>query len=373
MKSNLYIPQKIKVGFQKRSDTYNGNLAYIIFIDEKGVVRKEGSWESWRDKKIETLELDNTPQSGYVFNKGVERSNYHFGSGRSYIRVHDPRNFEFEISVDNLIGILMNSDVSKRDIVESCVFAWAGKDLILLPTNSEQYKESQEFTKKQFKSISTKDLQKGFTYIRKKSDEALVYIGYYEWYEVQGYNLSRTSKAKGKKHVFYSTATKEFVVISTNTLAECISEEVYSSYANLVEEFENSIHHKPLVGFELKDITSLKVKSYYHYFYKKISEEQMIEVSFYKRDKYQIMNGRTEISVSSYKLKDGIYEQERNNNIGYFSNRNPTIVEEITNTIFNNKKDNIISFKDLEDSIKSIGFKELFHKRIDGVLVHNRD
>lgn len=373
MKSNLYIPQKIKVGFQKRSDTYNGKLAYIIFIDEKGVVRKEGSWESWRDKKIETMELDNTPQSGYVFNKGVERNNYHFGSGRSYIRVHDPRNFEFEISVDNLIGILMNSDVSKRDIVESCVFAWAGKDLILLPTNSEQYKESQEFTKKQFKSISTKDLKKGFTYTRKKSDEPLMYVGYYEWYEVEGYNLSRTSKSKGKKHVFYSNVTKQFMVISTNTLAECINEEVDSSYADLVDEFENSIHHKPLVGFELKDIKSLKTKSYYHHFYKKISEDHIIEISFYKRDKYQRHNGRSEINILSYKLKDGIYEQERNNNFGYFKNKSSTIADQINDTIFNNKNDNTISLKELEESIKTIDFKELFHKRIDGVLVHNRD
>lgn len=47
MKSNLYIPKKIHVGFQKRSDTYTGKLAYVIYEDEKGVLRKQGSWDGW--------------------------------------------------------------------------------------------------------------------------------------------------------------------------------------------------------------------------------------------------------------------------------------------------------------------------------------
>ena len=36
----LYIPKKIKVGFQEREDTFNGLLSYIIYWDDKGVLRK---------------------------------------------------------------------------------------------------------------------------------------------------------------------------------------------------------------------------------------------------------------------------------------------------------------------------------------------
>ncbi len=39
----FFIPSKIKVGFQERSDTYTGKLAYIIYYDNKGVLRKERS------------------------------------------------------------------------------------------------------------------------------------------------------------------------------------------------------------------------------------------------------------------------------------------------------------------------------------------
>ena len=37
----LFIPEKMKVGFQNRDGTYNGKLAYIIYFYKKGVLRKE--------------------------------------------------------------------------------------------------------------------------------------------------------------------------------------------------------------------------------------------------------------------------------------------------------------------------------------------
>ena len=35
MKSNIFIPKKINVGFRNRSGTYTGKLAYIIYYDDK--------------------------------------------------------------------------------------------------------------------------------------------------------------------------------------------------------------------------------------------------------------------------------------------------------------------------------------------------
>lgn len=80
--SGLFIPKKLRVGFQKRSDTFTGQLAYVVYYDEKGQLRKAKSHESWCDTKLGFLELDNEPRSGFVLNKGVERNGY-WGSGRS--------------------------------------------------------------------------------------------------------------------------------------------------------------------------------------------------------------------------------------------------------------------------------------------------
>ena len=62
--TGLYIPDKIKVGYQKREGTYTGKLAYVIYYDEKGKLRKEASWNSWRKHDIEPQEFDNIPTEG---------------------------------------------------------------------------------------------------------------------------------------------------------------------------------------------------------------------------------------------------------------------------------------------------------------------
>lgn len=63
MKSSIFIPKVINVGYQKRSDTYTGKLAYVIYYDEKNKLRKEASWQNWRDKEIPNDEFENVPTS----------------------------------------------------------------------------------------------------------------------------------------------------------------------------------------------------------------------------------------------------------------------------------------------------------------------
>jgi hypothetical protein len=94
MDNQLYIPTKLKVGFQKREGTYTGNLAYIVYIDNKGVTRKEKSFEGWRDQTIDVLECDNSPRSGFILNKDIQRWSWsYYSSGRSMVRIYDSRGF----------------------------------------------------------------------------------------------------------------------------------------------------------------------------------------------------------------------------------------------------------------------------------------
>ena len=283
MQSNLYIPKKIHVGFQNRGDTFTGKLAYIIYEDEKGVLRKQGSWDGWRDKKIKEVILDNEP-ARFVFNKGVQR-NGHFGSGRSVMRVYDTRDFEFEITIDNLVGILMHSDISKRDITEECVFAWAGKDLILLPVNSEEYRSSLEYTDKQSLKVTTKDLVKGYLYEKKKSDENLMYMGYHEFFDKAYYHSEH--KCLGKKHVFYNLENKRFVTPIMSTLAQVKVAEVQEDFAKIDKMLHDSMHLQ-----EIKDITVQNSKN------KKTDRYSSTEERYKKID-----NKILRISISSYYSK----------------------------------------------------------------------
>lgn len=373
MQTKLFIPKKITVGFQEREGTFTGKLAYIIYTDEKGVLRKEGSWNSWRDKKLGEIELDNIPQNGYMFNKGIQRDSYHFGSGRSVIRVYDPRDFEFEVSVDNLIGILMNSDVSKRDIVEQCVFAWSGKDLILLPVNSKEYIESQEYTKNQSKKVSAKELKKGYTYSQKKSDSSLIYIGYYEWFESNDYRLKRHMVSKGKKHVFYSEATKTFSVPAVGSLAECLLSEIHSDYPNLVDNFEKSIHSKEFNGFILKDtkdLISTKEGRYcYHYSVKKVSDSKyvLLEVdnNYLKEisdinDDYSSFSG---LRFYEYDYIDGKFQLVPSH-YNYYRRNKP--VDENVKEVFYKPQ---LTLAELNESLINCGYKDFVFTRSDGIEV----
>ncbi len=236
MSSNLYIPKTLKVGFNKRPDTYTGKLAYVTYFDEKNVLRKEGSWEGWRDKKIPAVEYANVP-TRFVINKGVERYGS-YGSGRSVLRIYDSRDFEFEISVDNLIYILMHSDVSKRDIDEECVFAWDRQELVLLPVNSEEYKQAIEYTAKQGTKFSLKNLVLGHSYALKKLKDDAVYIGYYDY---AAKNWDKTYRYLGKKHVFYHN--KEFVTYEGNQLSHAVSDETSPDFSSLVDKFIKSKHY----------------------------------------------------------------------------------------------------------------------------------
>jgi hypothetical protein len=238
MAKKLFIPTKIRVGFQERRDTFTNKLAYVIYFDEKNKIRKETSWLSWCDSKIPYIDFDNTPQDGFILNRGIQRYS-DWGSGRSVIRIYDPRDFEFEITVDNLLGILMHSDVSKRDIQQSCIFAWSGPDLVLLPTNSEEYQSSVVYTAKQSNKVSTKELVPGYTYSKRKSDELLVYMGFYEYCTVSSY---RGIEKKGKKHIFHNPKSKydPYPIPSVSTLAECASDTIPDDFSFELEKLLNS-------------------------------------------------------------------------------------------------------------------------------------
>jgi hypothetical protein len=255
MKTNLFIPKVVKVGFRKREDTFTGKLGYVIYYDEGGRLRKGVSWNSWRDESLGDVEVENVPMNGFILNKGVNRFS-DWGGGRSVVRVYDPRDFEFEISLDNLIGILMYSDISKRDIIEGCVYAWSGSDLVLLPINSVEYQESVKYTGKQSNKVSAKDLVKGCRYNRKKSEDILVYIGFFEWFEKfeewgEGVRKSEYNigyRSRGRKHIFCGEGSREFVIPSISVLSSIVGEDVVEGYAGLVDDFFCSLHSQVIVG-----------------------------------------------------------------------------------------------------------------------------
>ena len=184
MKSSIFIPKTINVGYQNRSGTYTGKLAYVIYYDEKGKLRKEASWNSWRDEKIPNEEFENVPMSGFVLNKKVGDYDSGWNHRHAYCRVYDPRNFEFEITIENLLYILENANSIKGKGLEGeFVYGWDGKDLVLMPVESPDYKQIAEYNKivHDNETVKAKDLIVGATYLTKDNEER-IYMGKFDYY-----------------------------------------------------------------------------------------------------------------------------------------------------------------------------------------------
>lgn len=262
----LFIPDKIKVGFQNRKDTYTGKLAYVIYFDGKGVLRKEASWTSWRDEKIEPLEFANTPLEGFVLNKGVggARQSYGWNARNEYIRVYDPRDFEFEISVANLLFILRECDCNKGKGLEGqFVYSWSGTELVLLPVTSQDFQKSRQFTDLQAKKVKAKELIPGATYLTKRQ-ETLVYLGRFDCHYLKSAYYGENSTARSdRKHVFWNNSPRPFgdVVVGfcflgdLKPIATLANDTPVSNYAELVQSYHQSQYGTKVVRLFLKQET----------------------------------------------------------------------------------------------------------------------
>lgn len=259
--NKLNIAKTIKVGFNKRSDTYTGMLAYVIYYDEKNVLRKEKSWEGWRDKSIDAQEFPNEPTSGFVLNKKVGDYRSDWNHRMAHIRVYDPRGFEFEISVENLLYILQECTSTKGKGLEGeFVYAWGGTDLILLPVSSVEYQESKVFTDHKLSKVSKNEMVPGCIYLNKDM-ENVMYLGredYYEFDTDYGDGVTTYSQVnRGKKHLFVYTdsskAGKYWIQTGFTKIASKISDTVSTSFPEEYEKYKQSFYGSPVTKITFEE------------------------------------------------------------------------------------------------------------------------
>jgi len=293
--TKLNIPNKINVGFVKRGGTYTGKLAYVVYTDIKGKLRKEKSWNDWRNHEIAAKEFENEPTDGFVLNRKAGGGNYGWHSRQTKVRVYDPRDFEFEIKVENLLFILEEcSAIKGKGLEGEFVYAWDGADIILLPVSSQEYTASKAHTEMQTKKVTKKDIVEGCLY-RTKSGEIVMYLGRHPWYYTShksirvevpqptspptaanqwNYRYSRykweevITKHSTKKHIFVSLDKKiETYAYSSGSnyakhhywvqpgftkLGERLSEEPSPEYPAEYEKFLKSKHGKPRKAKKVK-------------------------------------------------------------------------------------------------------------------------
>lgn len=340
--TQLFIPKNIKVGYQKREDTYTKKLAYVIYYDAKNVLRKQTSWDGWRDKKIAPNDFENVPTEGFVLNKRVGGYSSGWNHRNTYCRVYDPRGFEFEISIENLLFILQeSSSIKGKGLEGQFVYSWDGKELVLLPVDCDEYKKCTNFTKLQENKVSTKDLIVGATYLTKKEDN-LIFIGRFNTYKLdyikkrKDWRYDNNSNDKYDQHivesksfVFYNIKNKQFELLSgITTLSNCSNEIPVDNYAELMDKYDKLILSSKPIGFEVKEVTNLKtfgdieLKKAYDWgdatndkYFVKLSEDCYIKINF-RQERYSAQKLTWHRSYI-YKFENGVFVKRNN----YYDNR----------------------------------------------------
>jgi len=333
---NIFIPNKCKVGFNIREDTYTKKLGYVIGFDGKKW-RKEPSWESWRHKEgqkysrrievdgqykwedcyyddsINPIEFDNVPTEGFVLNKKAGGYSTGWNHRSTYCRVYDPRGFEFEISIPNLLYILdnTNSEVGKG-LSGSFVYGWDGKDLVLIPENAPEYKEMVAFTALQSKKVSSKDLIIGATY-KAKSNQELIYLGRFDCYETKYDRRNGKYVDVIKKNQYWFKTKSGFTQYSSlSSIGECIIEECVDNYAELMDELETKKEYSPYDEskhqYELLTDEEAKGSFYINHVYTK--EGKTININDSRYNTWYRADKNTETSLEKYNRYKKEYETD---------------------------------------------------------------
>ena len=330
MQYSLFIPDKMKAGFQYRKDTFTGKLSYIIYYDEKNKLRKEKSWLNWCNSEINAVDFDNTPTSGFVINKDIQHCGDNFHYGRSMIRIYDPRGFEFEISIANLSLILDCSDTSKNEILGKLVYSIIGNELFLLPVNSQSYIESKKFTKLINSKMSTRNLVVGKTYRYKEnylSNYELIYLGYHNYneYVIPNIYLLSYNKNKKKKHIYLqrqvinNVVKEKYITENINKIYD-IESDIDNNIEHLVDNYFNSFYYKGITfkyeDINIKEYFTSFLKNYNYYtcldkipFFYKETDKLVIYLKAIIRQ-YSVVDKITNIKFKTYIfLKEDIKEK----------------------------------------------------------------
>ena len=270
MNDKLFIPSKIKVGYQHRFDTYTQKLAYVIYYNSKGKLCKETSWLGWihdeevyrhvnnaeaykcryndmnrfRNDPNYTIhppiapdEFENVPMEGFVLNKKAGGYSTGWNQRQMKCRVFDPRGFEFEIAIDNLLFILQVTNSYKGKGLEGqFVYAWCGSDIVLLPCESEDYVNSREFTDMKSLKVYAKSLVEGYTYLHKNMD-SMIFMGKQDFINWPSY---RKLYGVNKEYVFYDITNDKFLAVKPPNIAKILDESVHVDYAEIVDKMQAS-------------------------------------------------------------------------------------------------------------------------------------
>ena len=163
--SNIKIPAKHYVGMVKRS-TEKIPLGFITpWGDDAAAKKRIATVDSWarqgyNSKALEPMIIENVPMNGFKMTTDIRSSSY---GGSDKWRIEDPRGFELEITSPNLAQLLSVGMIDRGEIMDTCVWARAGQQNVLLSTSTDEYKSAVKNTEVAAMTADWKNVKIGNT------------------------------------------------------------------------------------------------------------------------------------------------------------------------------------------------------------------
>jgi len=239
------------------------------------------------DKAIIPIEYPNEPLDGFVLNRKAGGYSTGWNHRQTYCRVYDPRGFEFEISIPNLLYILENANSTVgKGLDGKFIYGWEGTELILIPENAPEYKEMVKFTELQEKKVNKKELIPGGIYVTSQNQK-VVYLE--DAYSYDSYGRRSESKVLwflSKRTDYLGNPYNSIINQQISTIKEYTGEND-EEYATYMELLYNNKSHSPSVVAEVsyvpiteKDILSYDKNNTYSWIYNSVF---ILENGKYKR------------------------------------------------------------------------------------------
>lgn len=131
---------KYYVGFQKSRYSNAETFRMLGFATpntgDYAFKKRKATVDGWAEKTLTPMDLDNKPTHGFKVVDTVSR----YSTSNKMFRIEDPRGFELEIDVNNLLDIIEHHTIVQGTIMEPLVWARYGSNNYLISSNSEEYK-----------------------------------------------------------------------------------------------------------------------------------------------------------------------------------------------------------------------------------------
>lgn len=142
---------------------YEGDVvpfAYMTHYEDNAAGRKrQAQVDGWSRGKMKSVIIENKPMIGFRVSRGLRRLGWSHHA--TSVRIEDPRGFEVDISVSNMMMLTDNNLLENGEILRECVWGRDGGMNVLLPVNSQPYLQATENTERMASHVNSRTVQLG--------------------------------------------------------------------------------------------------------------------------------------------------------------------------------------------------------------------